>query len=264
LSSQYPQYTSLGLQFPSGATSIYHAFQLKVEKRFSSGLTFLLSYTAQKLIDDNSAIAVVGANAANQNIYNLQADRSVSANDISKLIALSYVYELPVGRGRRFGSSWSRPLDALLGGWQVNGIANYQTGLPLALSTQNSSGSGSAVLRPNNKGQSAALSGSVESRLAGYFNTSVFSQPAPFTFGNTGRTLPDVRAPGVRNYDVSLFKSFHLVERISVQFRAEAFNLANRVQFAAPNTTLSSAQFGVISTQANLPRQIQFGVKILF
>ena len=264
LAAPFPQYTTIALQFPSGSSSIYQSFQLKIQKRFNSGLSFMLSYTTQKLIDDNSAIAVIGANAADQDIYNRRGDRSVSANDISQIFVLSYVYELPFGKGKRFGSHWNRPVDAVLGGWQLNGIVTLQTGLPLALTTQNTSGSGSAVLRPNNNGQSGALSGSVEGRLNKYFNTSAFSQPAPFTFGNTGRTLPDVRAPGVRNTDFSLFKNFHLKEWLSLQFRAEAFNLLNSVQFAAPNTSLNSTQFGIISTQINSPRQVQFGVKLLF
>jgi hypothetical protein len=192
------------------------------------------------------------------------ADRSVSANDISQLLVISYVYELPFGKARRFGNSWNRPVNAVLGGWQMNGIGTFETGLPLALTTQNSSDSGSGVLRPNNNGHSAKLSGSVISRLNEYFNTSVFSQPAPFTFGSTGRTLPDMRAPGEKNFDLSLFKNFRPIERMTIQFRAEAFNAFNRVQFGAPNTTLSSAQFGVISTQANSPRTIQFALKVLF
>ncbi len=264
LVSPFPQYVSVGLSFPTGAFSIYQAFQLKVEKRFGSGLSFQLSYTTQKLIDDNSATAVVGTNASNQNIYNVAADKSVSSNDISQLFVLSYVYELPFGKGRRFGSAWNRPVNAALGGWQVNGIAAFQTGLPLALLAQNSSDSGSAVVRPNNNGHSARLSGPIVDKLGEYFNTSVFSQPAPFTFGNTGRTLPDVRAPGAQNFDLSLFKNFRPIEKVSIQFRAEAFNALNRVQFAAPNTASNSAQFGVISAQANNPRQVQFGLKYRF
>jgi hypothetical protein len=146
----------------------------------------------------------------------------------------------------------------------VNGIGTYQTGLPLALTTQNNSGSGSGVLRPNDNGQDPGLSGPIESRLNKYFNTADFTQPVPFTFGNLGRTLPNVRAPGVRDLDFSLFKNFHIAERVSLQLRAESFNVVNRVQFGAPNTTLSSPQFGVISTQTNTPRQIQFGAKVLF
>jgi hypothetical protein len=146
----------------------------------------------------------------------------------------------------------------------MNGIATLQTGQPITLSTQDTSGSGGTTLRPNNNGQSAKLSGSIESRLNRYFNTAVFSQPAPFTFGTTGRTLPDVRGPGVNNLDASLFKDFKPLERMTVQFRAEAFNLFNKPQFGFPNSNLSSGQFGVISSQANSPRQIQFGLKLLF
>jgi hypothetical protein len=101
-------------------------------------------------------------------------------------------------------------------------------------------------------------------RLSKYFNTSDFSAPAPFTFGNTGRTLPDVRGPGMRNLDFSIFKNFHIKERLTAEFRGEAFNLTNTVQFGLPNTTLGSNQFGVISTQANSPRQVQLGLKLLW
>ena len=97
-----------------------------------------------------------------------------------------------------------------------------------------------------------------------YFNTSVFSQPPPFTFGNTGRTLPDVRGPGTRNLDFSLFKNFKLTERLSLQFRAEAFNAFNTPIFGFPNQSYNSPSFGVITTQANSPRQMQFALKLLY
>jgi len=119
-------------------------------------------------------------------------------------------------------------------------------------------------LRPNNNGQSAKLDGNIESRLTRYFNTGVFSQPSPFTFGNTGRTLPDVRGPGVNNLDYSIFKDFKPLEKMTIQFRAEAFNLLNKPQFGFPNSSLSSGQFGVISSQANSPRQLQLALKVLF
>jgi hypothetical protein len=92
----------------------------------------------------------------------------------------------------------------------------------------------------------------------------VFSQPAPFTFGNVAVSLPDVRAPGMNNFDLSLFKNFRLKEKLTLQLRAEAFNAFNRVQFDRPNQVLSSGQFGIISAQANSPRQIQFALKLLF
>ena len=264
LASAFPQYTSVAAQFPSGSTSVYHSFQVKVEKRYSAGLSLLLSYTAGKLIDDNSIIAVVGSNASPQNIYDRRGERSVSADDVSQVLSLSYVYELPFGRGRRFGTGWKRLTNSLLGGWQINGITAFQTGLPLAITAQNNSGAGNAAERPNNKGQSAKLDGAVETRLNKYFDTSVFSAPAPFTFGNTGRVLPDVRTPGPRNFDCSLFKNFAIHERLSAQFRAEAFNVRNSPQFGRPNSNQNNNQFGVISSQANSPRQLQFGLKLLF
>ena len=264
LAAAFPQYTSVKVPFTSGATSIYNSLQLKAEKRFGSGLSFLVAYTSQKLIDDCSTTAVVGGSSSLQNIYDLRGERSVSSNDVSQLLTISYVYQLPVGKGRRFGSGWNRMANSLVGGWQINGITTFATGLPLVLTTQNSSGAGNAALRPNNNGHSAKLDGPVESRLNRYFNTSVFSQPAPFTLGNTGRTLPDVRAPGAKNFDFSLFKSFALLERLSLQVRGEAFNLMNTPRFKEPNGNLNNAQFGVISSQSNSPRQVQFGLKLLF
>jgi Carboxypeptidase regulatory-like domain/TonB dependent receptor len=264
LVSPFPQYTAMDASYITGGYTIYHAVQLKVEKRFSRGLNLLLAFTGQKLIDDYSIISNVGNNSGIQNIYNPAGERSISSNDISKRLVISGGYSLPFGRGQRFGSNWNRVVDALLGGWQLNGIATAQTGFPLAVTTTNTSNSGSTSLRPNNNGTSPALSGPVSLRLNGYLSAAVFSQPAPFTFGNTARTLPNVRAPGLENIDFSVFKNFRIKERLSAQLRAEAFNLLNQVVFGSPNVVLSSGQFGVISSQSNSPRTIQFGLKLLF
>ena len=260
----FPQYTTVSPLYWTGASSIYHSFQLKAEKRFSSGLNMLISYTGAKLIDDYSIISNVGRNANIQNIYDRRNERSISANDVSQRFVASFVYALPFGRGRHFAGNMNRYLDIVAGGWQMNGIVTLQTGQPIALTTQNTSNSGSNVLRPNNSGKSSKLDGDVESRLTRYFDTSVFSQPAPFTFGNVGRTLPDVRGPGVKNIDFSLFKNFKIVERISLQFRAEAFNLTNTPSFGFPNQNFNAVQFGQITATATDPRQLQFGLKLLF
>ncbi len=265
LLAPYPQFTGLQASYITGGYTLYHAFQLKVDKRFSNGLSALLSFTGQKLIDNYSIISNVGNNTGGiQNIYDRSDDRSISSNDISRRISIAGVYTLPVGRGKQFGAHMNAWVDALLGGWAMNGIAINQTGFPLSPTTANTSNSGSTVLRPNNTGQSAALDGPVSQRLNGYLNAKVFTLPAPFTFGNTSRTLPDVRAPGNQNIDLSLFKSFRVRERLSVQFRAEAFNALNQVVFSAPNLVVSGASFGVISGQANTARQIQFALKLLF
>src|SRR5437879_11167243 len=166
---------------------------------------------------------------------------------------------------KALGKNWNRAMDSLIGGWQINGISTYQTGFPISVTAQNTcTKCGINTLRPNNNGQSAALSGPVSQRLNKYFATSVFSQPAAFTLGNVARTLPDVRGPSSQNLDFSLFKIFKPIERVTVTFRAEAFNILNQVVFGMPNTSLNSNQFGAISSQANSPRTIQFGLKVLF
>jgi len=239
---------------------------LKVEKRLSHGMTALLSFTGQKLIDDFSQLSNVGNSTGGiQNIYNGKAERAVSSNDRSRRLVISGTYELPFGRGKTFGKNWNRAVDSLIGEWQINGIYTYQTGFPISVTAANTcTNCGVNTIRPNSNGKSAELSGPVLQRLNEYFNTTVFSQPTAFTFGNTGRTLPDVRGPSTQNIDFSLFKNFKPIERLTVELRAEAFNLLNQVVFGMPGTSINSNTFGVISSQANSPRSIQFGLKLLF
>jgi hypothetical protein len=265
LVAPFPQFTAVDLSYLVGGYEIYNSFQIKVNKRLSHGLSMLVSYTGQKQIDDYSGIENVGnITGGIQNIYNQQAERAVSSNNISRSLVVSAVYNLPFGRGQAIGGNWSRPVDALLGGWQLNGITTQQNGFPLSVSTQNTSDSGSDVLRPNLTGVSPVVKGSVKSKLNDYLNSAAFSQPAPFTFGNAPRTLSNVRGPGTHDIDFSLFKNFQATDRVKVEFRAEAFNLLNQVVFGSPNLTLSSGQCGVITSQNNTPRQIQLALKAVF
>ncbi|MEO8028663.1 MAG: hypothetical protein ABI823_19430, partial [Bryobacteraceae bacterium] len=260
----FPQFTVVGDLFRIGSNSIYHSFQLKAEKRFHHGLSFLLAFTGGKQMDDHSAISNVGSDFFRQNIYDRQNDWSISPNDVSRRLVLSYVWELPFGKGRALGKTWARPVDWILGGWQLNGIATFETGKPLTLVSSNPSQSGNSTERPDNNGQSAKLEGSVESRLNRYFDTSVFSVPKAFTFGNAPRTLPDVRTPGTHSLDASIFKSFRFLESRQVQLRGELFNATNTPLFGPPNGAVNSRLFGTISSQANSPRQVQIALKILF
>ncbi|MEO8372628.1 MAG: hypothetical protein ABI806_25810 [Candidatus Solibacter sp.] len=116
----------------------------------------------------------------------------------------------------------------------------------------------------NNNGKSGKLSGDVHDRLTKYFDTSVYSQPAAFTFGNMSVAAADLRSPLVRNWDLSVFKDFVVKEGLRLQFRAESFNALNAVRFGSPDTNAASTSYGVVSTQANSPRQVQFGLKVLF
>lgn len=139
-----------------------------------------------------------------------------------------------------------------------------QRGVPLGLTTANNqTNSFSGGSRPNNNGQSAELHGNIKSRLNQYFDTSVFSQPPAFTFGNVSRTLPDVRTPGFVNFDFSVIKNTRLLESGNVQFRAEFFNIINHPNFGAPGTTLATSSFGVIGSASD-GRVIQFALKLLF
>jgi len=264
LLTPFPQFPSVFPLYLNGSSSNYQSLQLKAERRFSKGMSMLMTYTFGKLIDDYSIIANAGRNAAIQNVYDRHSERAVSPNDISQSLLLTSVYEIPIGRGRWMGKNWNHFTDFLIGGWQVNGILTLQTGFPLALSTQNTSNAGGGVLRPNTNGKSAALPGTTEERLNRYFDTSVFTQPDPFTFGNVGRTLPDVRGPGIHNLDFSAFKNFHIKERASVQFRGEFFNFTNTPTFNLPDQVRSNSTFGRITSTAAAPRQVQFALKVLF
>ncbi len=266
LQAPFPQFTAVYLSFLTSGYVDYNSFQLKVNKRLSQGLTLLVAYTWSKQIDDYSGIENEGnITGGIQNIYNADGERSLSSDNLSQNFVVSGVYDLPFGRGRQFGATWNRGLNAVLGGWQINGIATEQDGFPLSPNTQNTSDSGSNTERPNVvPGVTASEPGAVINKLTKYVNSAAFSQPAPFTFGDAPRTLSYVLAPGYHDIDFSAFKSFQPTRRVAIEFRAEAFNLLNQVQFGHPNMTLSSGQFGVISGQSNTPRQIQAAVKILW
>jgi hypothetical protein len=175
---------------------------------------------------------------------------------------VSYVAELPFGRGKHFLSKSPKAVDLVLGGWQFNGITTYQTGQPIVVTSSVATTSGAT--RPNNNGQTAMLSGDEHSRLGKWFNTGVFYASGPFEFGSTPRTLPDVRAGATRNYDLSLFKNFSLTERFQLQFRSEFFNIFNTPRFAAPGGSFGTAAFGVVSAQANDPREMQLALRLSF
>lgn len=266
----YPQYQALGaIRKPQG-NSLYHAFTLKVEKRYSSGLGLLVSYTGGKLIDDTSTtVNFLGPGGNKQDYYNRQAERAVSVQEVSSRFVASFNYDLPFGRKRKLFSSMPAALDYVLGGWQVNGIVTLQTGTPLVITqNQNNTGLGSSSQRPNNNGTSAYLGSdgrTLDQQITQWFNTDVFSIAPAFTFGNVGRTLPNVRRPGTRNIDFSFFKNLRFNEdRFTVQFRAEAFNAFNTTQLGEPGTVVGTANFGTIGSTAINPRQVQVAVKVIF
>lgn len=264
----YPQFLSVTNFRPTSAGSTYHAFQLRAQRQFSKGASFLLAFTGGKLINDAEGTSggAQGLDSFHQDSYNRRAERAVSPQDISRMLTASGLYELPVGRNKPIGRELPRWLDLVVGDWQVNGVLTLGSGVPLPITTTtNTSGSYSSTLRPNVSGDPNLSSGrSTTDQLQQWFNTSAFSQPAPFTFGNAPRTLPSTRAPGIKRLDLSLLKQFSLGEKRGLELRAEIFNLTNTPNFGVPGLTFGTGTFGVISTQANTPRQVQLGLKIRF
>jgi len=265
----YPQYTGfLNVAEPDG-NSRYHALQVKVEKRYQKGGTILVSYTRSKLISDLEQQAAftsgVGAYIP-QDYNNLRAERALAAYDIPQTFIVSYVYDIPMGKGHSFLGQLPGAADKLVSGWGINGITTFQAGPPLSLTmATNNTNSYGGTPRPNvTAGCAKSISGSAQSRLTGWFNISCFTAPPAFTFGSESRTDSGIRAAGVNNFDFAVFKDTQIGERIGLQFRAEIFNLANRVQFSAPNTTVGSATFGVVAGQANNARLVQLALRLKF
>jgi hypothetical protein len=259
----YPYFGSVAGQAGHIGTSTYHGFQLKVQKRMSHGLSALLSYTNSKLIDDASTTDGGPNNSGlggHQDFNNRRLDRTISPYNRSQVAVLSFIYELPFGRGKPLGGTLDTPvLSHLVSGWQVDSILTFATGYPLVI------GCGSCsfpATRPDLVGDpNQGASGPAQQRLDRWFNVDAFAPNQPFHYGNVSRSLPNTRGPGQNNTNFSVIKDTRFAERYRLQFRAEFFNLFNRVEFGLPDSTLGSASFGVISSQVNIPRQIQFGLK---
>ena len=264
----YPQFLGVSSRNANYGESSYNALLVRAERRLSKGFSLAAAYTFSKEIDDlvpsvNGFPGESFAGGGLQNYYNLRGERALASWDTPHTLVISYVYEFPFGSGKAFVNRGG-VLDKFIGGWQINGNTTFQSGSPLQITGGNGSGSFAGTQRPNWDGHNPTLNGSVTGRLLKYFNTADFSFNAPFTFGNAPRIMPDLRGPGTDNFDVSLFKNTHLTERYQLQFRAEAFNVFNRVQFGNPNTNINSTAFGVISGQQNIPRNIQLGLRLLF
>ncbi|MBM3740252.1 MAG: TonB-dependent receptor [Acidobacteria bacterium] len=267
----YPQFTSLTLEgYPIGH-SIYHSFQMQFNKRFSTSLIGV-AYTASKGIgntESRSDWLEGGAQNASMrflNNNNRALDRSLNLFDNPQRLVVNYSIDLPFGKGQRFLQNLGAAGRAI-SGWQFSGVYTAQSGTPLGLDAVNNlTGTFGGGSRPNNNGTSARLTGRAHDRLLRWFDTSVFSQPPAFTYGTTGRTLPDTRHHGINNIDFGLFKNntFGVDGRFNVQFRAELFNALNHVRFGYPNMSFGNPQFGVIASQGNTPRNIQLALKFIF
>jgi hypothetical protein len=249
-----------------GTHIYYNALQAKFNRRFSNGFMLTTAYTYSKSID--LAIRSVQTTPGSPEITRF-LDRGRTDNDLTHIFTQSYVYELPFGKNKL--GARSAAVRVLLGGWQVNGLLLLQSGSPLnityAATTLNTSGHSN---QPNLVGPGTpAIYGSVGPGQL-WFDTSRFAAPAALTFGNVGRNI--LKGPGVVNLDASLFRKFRVRERISLEFRAEAFNASNTPHFANPNTTFGNPGFGQVTTSNDFTdstndtdnRKLQVGIRLFF
>lgn len=257
----YPQYLNIPDVANPNGNSTYHAFQLKVEKRFSQGLTLLGSYTRAKSISDGDIEA--GGGPSGQTYYNRKLEKSLSTNDVPNVAAISYTYAFPFGSGKRFLNT-KNSVGKIAGGWELTGIQQYQTGRPIALTANNTLPLFNGALRPDAvSGVSKTLP--VTDPLAGrWINPAAFTAPTGLRFGTAARTYADLRAPNFLNESFGLIKRTPLTEKVTLTFRAEFFNVFNRVVFAAPAGNVSAANFGRVSSQSNSPRQGQLALRLDF
>jgi hypothetical protein len=267
----FPQYGSIGNSGNYIGVSNYHALEMKLQKRTSNGGMFLGSYTFSKLMTDAEYLTswLDGSQSAGwQDLNDPMSNYSLSSFDARQRLVVSYLYPLPIGRGQALLGHLNGVANSLIGGWGVNGITTFQMGFPLGFSTATNNLSTytfQGTQRPDVvAGCAKPVDGSMFNRVSGYFNKSCFNLPPLFKFGNESRTDNQLRTPGIANWDLSLFKTIPIHESVALDFRVEAFNLFNRVQFASPNTQQGNTAFGTISSQANNPRIFQVSGRFSF
>ena len=273
----YPLFQNVNLNSPFIGDTIYHSAQVTFTKRFTSGGTLLGNYSWSKFLGDaESTTSQVESHTEGviQDYTNLRAERSYVSFDVPQRLVISYILDLPVGKGKRFLGNADGLFNSVVSGWNATGINTFQSGFPLALiSSPNavSAAFGGGTPRPN------VVGGCPQKANIGYvtaaqqqtstFNLSCFSAPSATGvvanyFGNQPRTSGILRTQGTDNWDFSVGKTTPIHENLNLLFRAESFNVTNRVQFGDPGLTVGSSQFGVPTQLANLPRTFQFSLRV--
>lgn len=275
----YPHFSTFSVERYDGASS-YHAGQIRVEKRFSSGYTFQATYSYSKYLEQLSQL----------NETDPYYEKRLSDADSPHRLALSGIWELPFGRGRRFGSQWRGVLEHLLGGVQIQGIYQYQSGFPLTIGNVYFQGDLSR-LRPKISSRTIGALGTtnildnvfgIDIRESGFY----FTDDAVRTAGaldytkqrndpriqlsNNIRTLPsrvsNFRGDDISLLDLSIIKNITITERVRLQFRAEALNACNTPHFSGPNLNPRDPNFGRVTSTSSptLPREFQLGLRLLY
>jgi len=268
----YPQFSDIRNLYQPIGWSTYNAMQMRLQRRYSAGLSFLAAYTLSKSIVSGGGYTGLGDDAAGSrplDTANRRLEKRIAGFDTPHNLVLSWGYELPFGKGKRFASGGGSAVNLLAGGWQVNAIQRYVSGTPIGVG-------GGGVIPLSNGGnrpdrvlgvdpRTSVSRGDFDPARDLYLNIAAFAQPAAFTLGNGPPVLGNVRAFGLFNEDFSVLKDFTIHEAHRIQFRAEFFNVFNRVVFGGPGNNINApATFGRISSQSNSPRNIQLALKYVF
>jgi hypothetical protein len=253
----YPQFSGVTLIAPPNGSGSYNSGLVRIEKRFSGGLSFQTSYTWSKLLNNVNAPTVGDDSSTYSDFYNRAADWGPDGNDIRHRFTWSSVYQLPFGKGRPFLSKGA--LGQVVGNWSVGAIVIVQSAAPFTVTTQtNTTNAFSAgALRADVVGD-PKLSNPTLSR---WFDTDVFKQPAAYTFGNEGVNI--LRGDRKSSTDLSIIRSFPFTENIRLQFRGELLNAFNHPDFGQPGKSLGGSGFGLVSS-ADSARTVQLGLRLTF
>lgn len=270
----YPNITSsLGfLDSEWNGYSNYNAANIKLERRTRS-MALLAVYTWSKSLDDKSASAGIGATnafAGHMNEHDPRLDYGPSDFDVPQRFVASYVYQLPIGRGRHFGSGMNKAADLVVGGWELTGITTFQKGFPFSVLCNDTLG---LLVTFTQRCNLVGNPGSAH-QLTNWFDTAAFAQPLPGQFGTSGRNI--LREPGINNWDMGLDKTFDFTERVHFQLRLETFNTFNHAEYgldpsqpgigpgaSAVGNSITGPGFGQV-TLARPGRIVQLGGKIIF
>jgi hypothetical protein len=263
----YPQYCSVSENVAPVGSSLYNALEATYNHRFHNGLSVLVSYTFSKFLDNVEGAQnwAVNGNSSPANNYDLAAEKSVDGSDTPQSLVVSYIYDLPIGKGKAIGSGFNRKTDAVLGGWEISGIVSSRSGVPDYVNGNNWNSYGGSP-RPDVVGSTKSPHQSINE----WFNTGAFAYAPYGSFGNAPRFFSHMRSPDYNNFDTGIMKNWNLHRETRIQFRAEMFNTFNHPNFYTPNGSYNGCDpnsdtncpsgFGQI-TNAFPARQVQMSGK---
>lgn len=259
----YPQFINVLNNVQPTGNSTYHSMQLKVQKRFAKGLSFLTSYTLSKTLSDGDQVGFATFAAGARDTANRALEKSLTPQDVPHNLAVNFIYELPDPPGL------SGVAKKILGGWQIGTIFKYRSGQPISVAGGPPLPLFGGPNRPNRVQGQDVLSGQAgedfDPATDSYLNPGAFTQPAPFTIGNGARREPQARGFPYYNTDFNVVKRFYLGEVTNIEFRWESFNVFNQVVFGNPASNFNSpTSYGRVGGQGNVRRIMQFGLKINF